>query len=206
MSSSGADRFEHHELGFSWLADPGEKMERACHALEVDGRVWVIDPVDVEGLDQALAELGEPVAVVQLLDRHARDCEELATRLGVPCIDRPLEDPAELSGSPFEVVKIFDMRAWKEAALWWPERRALVVPESLGTAAYFRAGSELVGVHPMIRFGPPRKQLSDFRPEHLLTGHGTGAHGDEVAAAMADSLSAARRRLPKALLSMFRSG
>ena len=39
----------------------------------------------------------------------------------------------------------------------------------------------------------------------LLTGHGTGMHGPEAAAALADALRASRRRLPQALASIVRS-
>ena len=50
-------RFEDHELGFSWLPDPGELMQRACHAVRLgpDGEVWIVDPVDVPGLDERIA-------------------------------------------------------------------------------------------------------------------------------------------------------
>ena len=77
-------KFEDHELGISWLADESEMMQRASHALLLDGGVWVIDPVDVGGLDERIAAVGAPAGVVQLLDRHDRDCAELAERLGVP--------------------------------------------------------------------------------------------------------------------------
>ena len=150
----GAPAFEHHELGLSWLADDGEKMERACHAIVTDNGVWVIDPVDVAGLDDRLAELGEPIGVIQLLDRHDRDCAAVAERLGVPHHRLPF---AGVPDSPFEVIRVVDNRFWKEAALWWPDRRALVVAEAVGSAAYFRAGSEPLGVHPMLRPTPPRR-------------------------------------------------
>ena len=70
---------DEYEFGFSWVMD--EPLERTSHALAADGRVWLIDPVDVpEAIERATA-LGEPAAVVQLLDRHNRDCAELAERL-----------------------------------------------------------------------------------------------------------------------------
>ena len=61
-----------HDLGLSWVSD--DPLERACHALADAGRVWLIDPVDDAAALAAAAELGEPAAVVQLLDRHGRDC------------------------------------------------------------------------------------------------------------------------------------
>lgn len=196
----GAPVFEHHELGLSWLADGSEKMARACHAIAADNGVWVIDPVDVEGLDERLGELGPPLGVIQLLDRHDRDCAAVAERLGVPHHNLPFDGVAD---SPFEVVRVVDNRFWKEAALWWPARKALVVSEAVGSAPYFRAGSEPLGVHPMLRPTPPRR-LGRFRPDHLLSGHGTGMHGPETASALEDALAGSRRRIPAALLSLFR--
>ena len=197
----GAPVFEHHELGLSWLADGDEKMARACHAIVTETGVWVIDPVIVEGLEQRLGELGAPIGVVQLLDRHDRDCAALAERLGVPHHRVPFEGVPD---SPFEVVKVVDNRFWKEAALWWPDRKALVVAEAVGSAPYFCAGAEPLGIHPMLRGIPPRGQLGGFEPEHLLSGHGIGMHGPGTAAALADSLAASRRRIPAAVLSLFR--
>ncbi|HEV2076205.1 MAG TPA: hypothetical protein VGR10_08185, partial [Thermoleophilaceae bacterium] len=67
---------EEHDLGLSWVVE--EAMERASHALADAGRVWLVDPVDVpEATERALA-LGRPAAVLQLLDRHPRDCAALA--------------------------------------------------------------------------------------------------------------------------------
>ena len=195
--------FEHHELGLSWLADGEEKMARACHAVATETGVWVIDPVIVDGLEERIAELGAPIGVIQLLDRHDRDCAELAERLGVPHHRIPFDGVPD---SPFEVIRVIDNRFWKEAALWWPERSALVVAEAVGSAAYFRAGSEQLGVHPMLRPTPPRGRLGRYRPEHLLSGHGTGMHGPETADALADCLAGSRRRIPSAFVSIFRGG
>ena len=178
-------------------------MARASHALVADGRVWVIDPVDVDGLDERIHALGEPAGVIQLLDRHRRDCPNVAKRLGVERLKLPF---GGVPNSPFEPVPVVQNKFWNEVALWWPERKALIVPESVGCADYFRGGNEEVGIHPMRRFSPPRKELGRFEPEHLLTGHGTGTHGPQTAAALSDSLANARRRIPKAVLSVFRPG
>lgn len=162
----------------------------------------MIDPVDVEGLDRRIEALGSPVAVLQLLDRHARDCAALAERLGVPHHEVPFDGVAN---SPFESVEVVHNRLWKEVALWWPERKALIVAEAVGSADYFKAGEEAIGTHPVMRFRPPRNQLNAYDPDHLLTGHGTGMHGDGTASALHNSLAGARRGIPKAIVSMFRS-
>lgn len=197
--------FEEHELGFSWLADAGEVMQRASHALRLgdERRLWIVDPVDVPGLDERIGELAgsDPVAgVLQLLDRHNRDCALLAERLGSELHRIPF---GGIAGSGLEPVKVVDNRFWKEVAIHSPADRALIVPEAMGTAPYFRAGSERVGVHPMLRLTPPRR-LAAFEPEHLLTGHGTGMHGDGTAAALRDALDASRRRIPEAVVSVIK--
>lgn len=196
----GEPLFESHELGLSWLVDAGETMQRACHAVKLDGRVWIIDPTDVPGLDEQIAAVGEVEAVVQLLDRHDRDCAAVAARHDVPHHRLPFEG---VEGAPFEPVALIRNRLWNELALWSVAERALIVPEAVGTAPYFRSGDERIGIHPMLRLLPPRS-LGAYEPQHLLTGHGTGMHGPETAEALRDALDGSRRRLPGALVSIVR--
>ena len=154
--------YDEYEFGFSWIAQP---LMRTCHALATPEGVWLIDPVDdPEPLARAAA-LGAPAGVVQLLDRHKRDCAAIAGRLGVGHHVVPDSVP----GSPFEVVAVVRRPGWNESALWWPERRALVVPEALGTSEHFTLDRAPVGVHPVLRLFPPTA-LRGYEPEHLLVG------------------------------------
>ena len=165
-------------------------MTRASHALVADGRVWLVDPLDwPEAVERALG-LGEPAGVLQLLDRHDRDCAGLAGRLGVP----HLVAPDEVPGSPFEVVPILRRKRWRESALWWPAARTLVCADALGTNRFYTAGKALLGVHLLLRLTPP-SALARFEPEHVLVGHGEGVH-DQAAAAVREALRTSRRGLP----------
>jgi hypothetical protein len=188
------------EFAVGWQAR--EAMARTGHALAVAGRVWLIDPVDGEGVEERVRTLGEPAGVIQLLDRHARDSVALAGRFGVPHHVVPV---GPLPGVPFEFLPVVDRRYWRESALWWPGRRVLVCADALGTIGYFRAAGEAIGVHPLLRFFPPR-WLADLEPEHVLCGHGAGLHGPGTAEEVRRSLARARRRLPAALLGVLRSG
>lgn len=183
-------------FGFGWL-DSDEKLERCSHALLVDGRVWLIDPVEAD-LEERIRELGEPAGVIQLLDRHERDCAAWAERLGVPLHVVPE------GGVPFELLPVVRRRWWRELALWWPRQRVLVCADALGTAPYFRAGEERLAVHPMLRLRPPRA-LARLEPEHVLCGHGAGIHED-AAAAVGEAISTARRRLLRAWVGAVRRG
>ena len=183
--------FDVYDFGFSWW--PGEAATRTSHALDTgeDG-VWIVDPVDVpEAIDRAAA-LGPPAGVIQLLDRHNRDCAAVAARLGVP----HLRLPDAIPGSPFTVVRVLDIPRWHEAALWWPERQVLVVAEAIGTNQVFAVGPGAAGVHPMLRALPPGA-LRAFRPEHLLVGHGRPLHGPETAAALEQAHARSRRDIPR---------
>ncbi len=185
-------------IGLTWVAD--EPIARTSHALVDEGRVWLVDPTDdATALERALA-LGRPVAVVQLLDRHNRDCAALAARLGVP----RLKVPAALPESPFEVIPVVGVHVWREIALWWPEARTLVVAEAIGTAAMYAPGRLGAGVHIGLRLWPPRR-LGPFRPEHLLVGHGPALHGPETAAALSEALARSRRDLPRAVVALPRA-
>ncbi len=186
------DRGEH---GFSWIVD--EPMARTSHALAADGRLWLVDPVDwPDAIDRAVA-LGEPAAVLQLLDRHNRDCAGVAKRLGVP----HLVAPDGLSGSPFEVVDVVRRKRWQEVAIWWPATSTLVVAEALGTTPFFTVAGDPVGVHGLLKPVPPRVLLG-FEPEHLLVGHGEGLHGPDTTRAVAAAVGRSRLRVVPWLLKL----
>ena len=188
-------RYDELPFGFSWF--PDEALTRTAHALDTGDGVWVIDPVDVPEAIERAAALGTPAGVIQLLDRHDRDCAAVAARLGVP----HLRLPATVPGSPFSVVSVLSLPRWRELALWWPERRVLVVAEVIGTTAIHTLGSGLAGIHPMLRAAPPGA-LRDYAPEHLLVGHGPGVHGPAAAGALADAYDRSRKDLPKLVLKL----
>ena len=168
---------------------------RTSHALDTGVGVWLVDPVDVpEALERA-AGLGSPAGVLQLLDRHNRDCAAVAARLDVP----HLRLPAEIPDSPFTVVPVIKLPAWHEIALWWPERRTLVVAELIGTNEFFALGGDPAGIHPLLRLTAPGA-LRRYEPEHLLVGHGRGVHGPAAADALAGAYDGARRDLPRLAL------
>jgi hypothetical protein len=167
----------------------GARMRRTSHALAAAGRVWIVDPIEGEGVDERIRALGEPAGVIQLLDRHERDCAAFAARFGVPLHIVP----RSLPGTPFELRPVVRLRFWREVALWWPERRILVCADVLGTVPFFRAGDEPIGMHPLLRLWPPRG-LRGLDVRHALVGHGEGVTDS---AAVERALAEARRRLPR---------
>ncbi|AHF98884.1 hypothetical protein HALLA_08425 [Halostagnicola larsenii XH-48] len=199
------DRFDG---GVGWIAHPDERMRRASHALEIDGNVWVIDPVDADGIDELFAELGTVAGVVTLLDRHKRDAATIANRHGVEVylpdwfegvaedIDAPIvRFGAELADTGLEASVMRKSRFWQEVALYNPADGTLVVPESVGGSSYFLTRGERLGVHPVLRAIPPREQLGGFDPDRVLVGHGSGVLED-ADAALEDALRGSRRRIP----------
>jgi hypothetical protein len=182
---------EEHALGLTWIAV--EPMQRAFHALVDDGRVWLIDPLDGPEVEAADA-LGEPAGVLQLLDRHNRDCAAVAARLGAP----HLRVPDSVPSSPFEAIAAVRIPRWRETALWWPARRALIVAEVLAANPMHTGGARRVGVHLFLRAWPPGS-LRGYRPEHLLLGHGHGVHGPEATTDLETAYARARRDLPQVL-------
>lgn len=190
-SWSLVDDWEH---GFGWAQD--EFMQRTSHVFAVDGRAWLLDPVDDAGLEERVRALGEPAGVLQLLDRHNRGCGAWARRLGVPHLRAWADDV------PFTVLRVRDRPWWREVALWEAASRTLVVADALGTVAYFCAPGDRIGVHPLVRPFPPRS-LAGLQPARILCGHGAGVH-DDAAAALAEALRTARRRLPAALAGQVR--
>ena len=182
--------YDEHDAGLSWVID--EPMQRTSHALADGGRVWLVDPVDVpEAVDRAL-ELGDPAGVIQLLDRHPRACGALAERLGVA----HLRLPDAVPGSPFDAITVVDLPKWREKALWWRERDALVVAEAVGTGPMYGGPA---GIHLFLRLRPPGI-LRDYDPEHLLVGHGPGVHGRDAKPALETAYRRALRDLPATLV------
>lgn len=186
------------EGSVGWTPARAELRRRTSHAVSSVGRVWIVDPLDGAGIDERIRGLGEPAGVIQLLDRHNRDCRTVADRLGVPLHVTPF---AGVEGAPFDVVKVLDLPGWHEAALWFPAERILVCADAVGSAPYFRARGEPIGVHPLLRLWPP-KALSRFQPRRLLLGHGEGLAGEEAAEALRAALQTSRRRTPSWLLGL----
>jgi hypothetical protein len=201
---------DHWQGGISWtLAEEVDGMHRTSHAVETEEGVWVVDPVDAPGLDDELAELGEVIGVTLLLDRHKRDTAAVAERHDVPVslpealagVADDLDTETEvysraLPNTAFRTITVVDNRLWHEVALFDRNRGTLIVPEAVGTAEFFRTGSERLGVHPGLRLFPPRKALGDLTPERVLVGHGAGVF-DDAANALRVALSRSRKSAPK---------
>lgn len=199
------DRFDE---GVGWIPYPDEAMQRASHAVESDGDLWVFDPVDADGVDELLAEFDADVAgVVVGLDRHRRDAEPIASRHDVPVyvpswmtgveskFDVRVERfDRELAG--FAVERLIDNAFWQEAVFF--DGTTLVVPEALGTVRYFRSTNEDLGIHPMLRLLPPRS-LRQYDPDRLLVGHGEGVFED-VGREIRDAVDGSRSRAPSLYL------
>lgn len=184
----------HFDGGFSWQARPGEFMERSSTALAAGGRVWLVDPMRAAGLEAAIARLGKVAAVVQTVAWHDRDVAWFAHLYGVPVhvprgqertserLDGTEVTPADgaIPDTPLRFIPVGG-RLWREAVVWWPDRRVLVAGDTLGSAAYFLQPGERLGVHPLRRLWPPERLLP-LRPERIHVGHGLSIAGGAAAA------------------------
>ncbi|MEF8852788.1 MAG: hypothetical protein V5A44_10880 [Haloarculaceae archaeon] len=214
-SATAWQEIDEWEGGTGWIAYPDEDMQRASHALEGEDGLYLVDPVSFEGIEEFLADRGEVAGVVLLLDRHKRDAADLANRFRVPVsvpafmddVERALDAPVEtigdeLPGTGYAVHTVMNNSFWKEAALWDEETGTLLVPEAVGTASFFVAGGERLGVSPALRMTPP-KRLRQFDPDRILVGHGPGVFED-ASAALEEAISGARRRSPRAFANVVR--
>lgn len=195
------------EGGFGWIAHPGETMRRASHAIVDDGDVWLIDPVDAAGLDRALADFVDVAGVVVLFHYHRRDAAAVADRHDVPVYlpegmtaidDADVSAPVErfddrLGETGYYLREVAASRIWQEWSLY--DGETLVVPESAGTADYFVAPGERLGVSMMRRLTPPREALGGLDPDRILCGHGRGIFAG-AAAELERALVESRRTAP----------
>lgn len=208
------------DSGVGWIAYPDEGMQRASHVLAGDGGdAWVVDPVDAPGVDDLIASVGDVAGVVVCLDRHKRDSAAIARRHDAPVyvpdwmtgvasdLDAPVERfGRELADSGYRTLTVIDRSfpPWQEAALYHDESGTLLIPETVGTAEYFCAPGEKLGVHPMLRPSPPKRPFRGIEPERVLVGHGPGVLED-ASTALHDALDNARARLPAAYAKAFKS-
>ena len=191
------------ERGFGWMAEPAHYMERSSTALAVDGNVWLIDPERTAGIEAEFEALGKPVAIISSVGWHDRDVDWYAARYGIPVYGgrwlrntlfrTPLTRvDREVPNSPFQLIDT-SMRGllgwWTESAVWWPQERVLVTGDCLGTAVYFVAENQKLGVHPFRLLSPPRV-LRGLAPRRIFCGHGQGLHdgaGEALERALRDT-------------------
>lgn len=169
--------------GLTWMAHPNEDLQQASHALQIDDTVWLIDPIDVNDLDEELDDLGTVAGVVVLTNSHGRDADELAARHGVAIhIPRWFDDLAsdfqqpverfdgELAETGFGLIWSHNGSVWREGALYHPGRQTLVAADVLGTGLFSTRRGQLE-LFPFLRFSPPGDDLGDLPVERILVGH-----------------------------------
>lgn len=202
--SAGLQEIDRHADGVGWIANPDETMQRASHAISLDGEIYVLDPVDAEGVDDLLGSLDGSVAgVVVCLDRHQRDAGAVARRHDVPVFVPTWMDGVEFQGVRRErfdtqvtdglrTIRVRESRLppWQEAGLYAEQTGTLYIPESVGTTAYMVTDDERLGVHPMLRLFPP-DTLRGLDPDRILVGHGAGI-AEDATAALASALRTSR--------------
>lgn len=180
--------------GITWMAHPDEGMERASHALLDGDDVWLVDPLDADGLDAELDALGSVAGVVVLTNSHGRHADRLAERHGVPIhvpvcfgdvgedFDAPVETfDEELADTGFELVWQKEGTGWKEGALYHPDRRTLVVPDALMTSLFTGENGHLE-LFPLFKRSPPQDALGTLDVDRVLVGHGEPVVEDAQAA------------------------
>ena len=197
--------------GLSWIAHPEEGMTRASHAIAVgedgvpladertatvgDADVWLVEPIDVAGLDDLLADLGSVAGVVVLAELHRRDAAAVAERHDVAVylpdvvgwqarrVDaetRVFDGP--LPGTTFEAITVLSGGPWCAAVLHDPVTGTLVATEVLVTSSRTTGPGERLAVGPYARLQPPRAELGDLHVERVLVGHGEPLLSDARAA------------------------
>lgn len=198
--------------GLGWLAHPDEAGRRVSHAVrDADGGVWLFDPLDAPGVDDLVADLGPVAGVVVCSGYHARDADAFARRHDVPVtVPRHVDRVADRLDAPvervddrvagFDLHHVRPLHAWRETVAYRQRDGTLYVPDYLSSHPKFAVGDERVGMPTFSRLSPPTEPFGDLDPDRILFGHGEGVFTD-AATALEDTLSNARRRFPRALVS-----
>lgn len=175
--------------GFSWIPHPDESRQKASHALLTDAGVWIVEPVDADGLDERITDLGDVAGVLVLYDRHTRDAVDVARRhdvaVHVPAwmnlvrekLDTAVESVSGgLPGTNYTIHRLVDTDEWQEAVLIDETTNTMIVPEAIGTRPSVLKDDNVLGVH--YRLDDPPERLLDWQPDRILVGHGTGIHNE----------------------------
>lgn len=209
-ASTGGEIVGEWDDALSWIAYPHEEGKRASHALKTAEGVWLIDPLEMPGITERIAELGDVTGVLVLSCWHARDAGPLARHYDVSVhipewMDRveskvaaPVKRYALTPGeaSDFHTVACRPFPGWQEVFLYHDPSATLVVPDSIGTTAYNRIETEKAGLELFRRLQPP-KELTGLEPERLLVGHGPPIDEDATST-LKQALNNGRRSFPKA--------
>lgn len=212
--------------GFGWIAHPNESGRRSSHAFVGPDGVWLVDPLDADGVDERIRETGAVAGVVACSNYHARDAERFARRYGVPVtvppwldrvagqIDTRVRRTRTVADDSIRFHRLGPIPGWTEALAVADD--TVYVADALARRS--AVGEEVVGLVLPFRLRPPRaafaattpadatdartENATDARtefPARLLTGHGRGVH-DNAAEALSLALTAPWRRLPRALV------
>lgn len=178
------------EHGFTWMAHPEADLQRSSQAIEVNGDVWLVDPLDAANIDDKLADLGEVVGVVVLGSHHERHADRLARRHGVAvhvpewfrasgrAFEAPVEDISnELDETGFELLFLRDNAFRQEGALYHPVRKTLVVSDTLMTAL-FTSKPGRPELFPPARIRPTYDALRGLEVDRMLLSHGVPVFDD----------------------------
>ena len=219
-AANSPDRYR-WDGGLSWIAHPEESMQRASHAVGVDSTgvpvvdreadiesVWVIEPVDFDGLDDELASLGPVAGIVVLAGLHRRDAAAVASRHGVEVhlpatiggLSKRIAAPTTvfedaLADTGFRSIPVLTGIPWAEAMVFDDRTGTLVATEMLTASDRGTGPGERVAVAPYTRLIPPREQLSGLSVDRVLLGHGPPVT-DDAQAALDHALANSYRGLP----------
>jgi len=210
--ATGFREIDRWEGGVGWIAHPDEDGERASHAIVGNDGVWIVDPVDAEGIDDLIAEYGDVAGVVVLSSHHARDAGAVADRHGVAVhvprwmgrveerVDAPVERFDDTFGdSGFQITRVGPLGLYEGAVAYRESDGTLYVPDLLSSGSAYPTGDERVGVMLGLRPFPPTDTFAGIDPERILFGHGEGVF-ERPGDALDDAIDGARRRFPRALV------
>lgn len=198
------------ERGFSWIAQPHERAQRASHAIETEEGVWILDPIDAPNVRERIESMGDVAGIGVLSSYHARDAGTFARRHDVSVhiptwMDRvttrvtaPVESYTFSPSSSFRVLPCRPFPGWQETFWYHGPTATLVTPDSLGTTDVFCVGDERLGLELLRRLQPPTA-LAGLEPERVLVGHGEPVTVEPVSA-LREAIDSARWTFPKALL------
>lgn len=200
--------------GVGWMAHPTEIMRRTSHALATDEGVLIVDPVDAVGVDDLIAEFGNPKGVVTLVNFHKRDANEVARRHGVPIyVPEPMEGIASEFDAPtepvglgdtlggYELIEVYDGTILGEEVYEYAlyNGTTLRIGCTIGGAPFQRVKNERLGMALIRRHDPNPEALEHVEPQRVLSGHGVGVH-ENASDALSQALENARQRYLRALL------
>ncbi len=122
------------ENNFSWRTqDPEYDWDMVGHLIIKNGKILLIDPPYVHGIEKAILLLGRPEAIIITTADHTRGSRYLSYKLNIPIYVPDQSDSISVSPvKTYKEKKIANYKIYNEGKIFWLNSRRVIVYKKKG--------------------------------------------------------------------------